>query len=298
MKRILPPHRSAAANTEPAAGFHPRSWRPASEAQQRLIQDNLGFVIKVACDYRHLGVPIEDLIGEGCLGLMEAAARYDPLRGTRFVTYAAAWVRKAILRALSEGSRAIRIPPYQLDRIKHYQRAEAILSTQLGRRPERDEVSRRLAQPGAAVDALLRSRIFEIPLEEGDGKGRGDSVLGSVADPDAPNPESEMLRDESRWMVEQALSTLNERERRVIVRRYGLDGGVRASLREVAEGLNVSRERVRQIEERAKQKIRRLVEKKLLCRRGSRATMRRVNSDARPRALPRERREREVKPGG
>jgi RNA polymerase primary sigma factor len=298
MKRILPPHRSAQAAAEPAAALKPEGWRPASEAQQRLIQANIGFVVKVACDYRNLGVPIEDLVGEGCLGLMEAAIRYDPQRGTRFVTYAAAWVRKSILRALSEGSRSIRIPSYQLDRIKHYQRAESALSTQLGRKPDRDEVSRRLSQPGQAVDALLCSRIFEIPLEEGEGNGHSESVLGSVPDPGAPNPESQMLRDETRWMVEQALSVLTERERRVVVRRYGLDGGARASLREVAEGLRVSRERVRQIEERAKQKVRRHVEKKLLYRGGSGATIRRLVSDARLRALPRLRREPEVKPGG
>src|SRR3990172_4403952 len=198
MRRILPPHRSTQAAAEPAAcSSEPNGWHPASQAQQRLIQDNLGFVIKVACDYRNLGVPIEDLVGEGCLGLMEAAARFDPGRGTRFVTYAAAWVRKAILRALSEGSRSIRIPPYQLDRLKDYQCAEAILRSQLGRRPDRVEVSRRLSQPGASVDALLSSRIFEVPLEDSEESGRGNSVLGSVADPGAPNPESQMLRDES-----------------------------------------------------------------------------------------------------
>jgi RNA polymerase sigma factor (sigma-70 family) len=290
MRRILVPHRGA---REAAGGSgapqHP-GWLPAADAHRRLTQDNLGFVIKVACQYRRLGVPIEDLVGEGCLGLMEAATRFDPRRGTRFVTYAAAWVRKAILRALSEGCRSIRIPPYQLDRIKEYQRAEALLSTQLGRRPDREEVSRRLSQTGKAVDALLGSRIFETPLEEGEGRGRGEWVLGQVADPDAPDPESLLLRDESRRMIEQALSSLSERERRVIQRRHGLDGGARASLREVAEGMQLSRERVRQIEERAKQKIRRQVEKKLLCGRGSRATMRRRVADARQRVQARSRR--------
>jgi RNA polymerase sigma factor (sigma-70 family) len=275
---------------EPVSDSQPRGRLPASEAQQRLIQDNLGFVIKVACDYRNLGVPLEDLVSEGCLGLMEAAVRYDPLRGTRFVTYAAAWVRKSILRALSEGSRSIRIPPYQLERLKHYQRAEAVLSAQLGRKPERAEVSSRLSQRGASVDALLSSRIFEVSLDEGEENGRSDSVLGSVADPGAPNPELQLLRDESHWMIEQALATLNERERRVIERRYGLEGGARVSLRVVADELGISRERVRQIEARAKEKIRRQVEKKLLCRRAAGATMRGIFSRAR--------RELDVEPGG
>jgi len=142
----------AGPRTPSAASSSPTDCVSAvSERRQRLVQDNLGFVIKVASEYRNLGLPVEDLISEGSLGLMEAAVRYDPGRGAKFVTYAAAWVRKSILRALSQNTRTIRIPPYHQDQLKRYQRAEALLSFQLGRRPDRAEVSRRLDSPGGAL---------------------------------------------------------------------------------------------------------------------------------------------------
>jgi RNA polymerase primary sigma factor len=258
-----------------------------SERRQRLVQENLGFVIKVASEYRNLGLPVEDLISEGSLGLIEAAVRYDPGRGAKFVTYAAAWVRKSILRALSQNTRTIRIPPYHQDQLKRYQRAEALLSFQLGRRPDRAEVSRRLDSPGARVDALLTSRITEVSLEGFSGQGSFDSPLGRVEDPRAGNPERDLMQDESQHLLEEALSALSARERRIIVARFGLESGERASLRELGGALGLSRERVRQIEAGAKEKIRRHVERKALCRRSVRGIMRPSSSSARRSGSPR-----------
>lgn len=255
--------------------------------QQRLVQDNLAFAIKVACEYRNLGLPIEDLIGEGSVGLMQAAARYDPGRGTKFVTYASAWVRKSILRALSQSTRTIRIPAYHLDKLKHYQRAEALLREQLGRRPARDEISRQLSTTAARLDALLESRIFEVSLDILDGESPREPRIRTLPDPSAPDPERDLLRDESQWLVEEALAILAPRERRIIMARFGLGGEPRASLRELADSMGLSRERVRQIEDRAKQKIRRHLGKKLLCRRVPGATIHAAASCARHEASPR-----------
>ena len=153
---VPPPATLSRRVTQPAY-----SARPRAEAQSQrdcLVGDNLGFAIKVACEHRSLGLPLGDLVNEGCLGLIEAAKRYDPTRGVKFVTYAAAWVRKLILRALLRHTRTIRVPAYHLDQVKRYQRVESLLASQLGRRPNREEVSRKLGTSDAKVDALFRRR--------------------------------------------------------------------------------------------------------------------------------------------
>lgn len=256
---------------------------PPTDELQRLVQDNLGFVIKVACEYRNFGIPLEDLIGEGCVGLIHAAARFDPGRGNRFVTYAASWVRKSILRALSQNARTIRIPSYHLDQLKSYQRAESLLRGALGRRPGREEISTLLRQPMARVDALLNSRIFEISLEADPIRGGREIRFSTVADPGAADPERDLLRDESHLLIEEALRVLSPRERLIIAARFGLEEEHRASLRELAGALGLSRERVRQIESAAMRKIRLHLEKKVLCGESAGANMRAKNRGARSR---------------
>jgi len=270
--KTLDPHPEAPEPPAPALRIRPATSAVPAETLHRLVKDNIGFVVKLACEYRNLGIPLEDLIGEGSVGLMHAARRFDPERGTKFVTYAAAWVRKSILRALSQGTRTIRIPAYHQDRLRLYQRAEARLSDELGRHPRREEISRRMDSPLARVDALLRSRIFEVSLDADDA-GAHESLLALVADPAARDPERDLLRDESHWIVESALTVLSIRERQIIVARFGLTGDPPASLRDLADIMRLSRERVRQIEDRAKQKIRRHLEKKSLCARAAGANI-------------------------
>lgn len=292
---VPPPATFSRRVTQPAY-----SARPRAEAQPQrdcLVGDNLGFAIKVACEHRNLGLPLGDLINEGCLGLIEAARRYDPTRGVKFVTYAAAWVRKSILRALLRHTRTIRIPAYHLDQVKRYQRVESLLASQLGRRPNREEVSRKLGTSGAKVDALLSRRILEVPLESGEFFTPGGSLMNRVEDRRVDNPEDAFFKDENHSLVNFALSTLNKRELFVIESRFGLRERRFASLAVVGSQLSLSRERVRQIEHQARQKMRRALSKKRLSAGGARAIMRERDRFARQPEGPRQRRGRDGVPG-
>ncbi|MEE9219665.1 MAG: sigma-70 family RNA polymerase sigma factor [Acidobacteriota bacterium] len=234
--------------------------------QRHLVEQNLGFAIKLACEHRNLGLPLGDLVSEGSLGLIEAARRFDPARGVKFVTYAVAWVRKSILRALARHTRTIRIPSYQIDSFKRFQQVEATLATELGRWPMRDEVSCKLSTTSRRLETMLRRRITEVSLDSNDMPGLQHSLLRSVEDARAENPEQEFLKDENRLLIEEAMSALTERERWVIEARYRLRSETRPSLGELGVELGLCRERVRQIEQRAKGKMRRILARKLLCR--------------------------------
>ncbi len=264
MARDLVPHLATSSRRVIRPGYLAIPRAEIERQRDRLVEDNLGFAIKIACDHRNLGLPLGDLINEGCLGLIEASRRYDPTRGVKFVTYAAAWVRKSILRALLTHTRTIRIPAYHLDQVKQYQRAESLLASQLGRRPDREEVSRKLATSGIKVDAILSRRVLEVPLESGDFFTPGGSLMSRMEDKQANNPEDVFLKDENHSLVDYALSKLNERELFVIESRFGLRERRLASLAVVGSQLGLSRERVRQIEHQARAKMRRALSKKRL----------------------------------
>lgn len=297
MVRNLEPHPATSSHPVTRPGYPARHRASVRTQHDGLVQDNLGFAIKVACEHRNLGLPLGDLINEGCLGLIEAAKRYDPARGVKFVTYAAAWVRKSILGALLRHTRTIRIPAYHLDQVKRYQRVEWLLASQLGRRPNREEVSRKLATSGAKLDALLSRRILEVPLEGGEFFTPGSSPMSRVEDKQADNPEDAFLKDENHSLADYALSMLNERELFVIESRFGLGEKRLASLAVVGSQLGLSRERVRQIEHQARQKMRRALSKKRLSAGEAKAIIGGRDRFARQPEGPRPRRGRDGVPG-
>ncbi len=210
-----------------------RSARGCVASRRALVESNLAFVVRIAREYRNLGVPFEDLLEEGNLGLLEAARRFDGARGTRFITYASWWIRKAILEALVRHTRLVRLPYYQLQRRKRLLEAA----------PQGGEAPR---LPGFRIESL------------DDPHGDGDRTLGeTIADATVATPEEETLRAEATFEMRRALEGLNPQERRILELRFGLDGSPRLSLNEVGDELGLSRERIRQIEGRAIERLRR-----------------------------------------
>ena len=132
----------------------------------KLVESNLPFVWKVASDFRNSGLPFEDLLNEGNLGLLEAARHFDPGRGTRFITYAVWWIRKSILLALSRDIDLIRVPRYQIKKTRMLRAAETALASELGRKPEREEISRELRSPTVKIDKLLQVRQKPLSLDD------------------------------------------------------------------------------------------------------------------------------------
>ncbi len=249
-----------------------RVQRGDPEAFEKLVASNLSFVVKVANEYRNLGLPLEDLLNEGNLGLIEAARRYDPSKGTKFITYAIWWIRKSILKALAEQVNLVRVPTYQMKKVREVREAERRLRDELGRTPQRHEIGERLQVSIKKVDQVLQVNAREMSIDEKVGKEKKTSVSEYLVDRDSDSPEVELLRGEGTSLVSEAIKHLSEQEQIVIKHRFGLDGSPIMTLKEIGAKIGVSRERVRQIETQAKTRLRRMFSRP----RGFRAPTRKV----------------------
>jgi len=232
------------------------------EAMEKLICANLGFVVKIAMRYRGLGLPLEELLSEGNLGLIEAIKRFDVNRGNRFSTYAVWWIRKSILDALSSKRNMIRAPYSNTRKIQRIREAEDALRRSLGRPPSREEVSTHLSLSLPQIDWILRHRTWTVSLNQEVGEQRTKTLEELIEDERATSPEQEYLDRESVKNLAEALSGLPAKQRFVLERRFGLDGEPGVSLRNVAAQLGLSGERVRQIEVEARERLRKLLTRK------------------------------------
>lgn len=227
------------------------------ESRNRLVETHLPYVIRLAREYRGLGLPLEDLIHEGALGLMEASRRFDAGRGHRFLTYATWWIRKSLRRALRRGGGVVAVPSYQRRRLREIRDAERDLRSALGRAPSEGELSDRLGRSVQRVRRTLDRRRLEVGLDAPAGERAGTTWADRLADAGDRGPESDVLRDEIRRRLLEALEHLDPRQRTVVSSRYGLDDAPPRSLQALSEDLGLSRERVRQIEVEAKRSLRR-----------------------------------------
>ncbi|BCU77412.1 RNA polymerase sigma factor RpoD/SigA [Luteolibacter sp. LG18] len=232
------------------------------EARSHMIRANLRLVVKIAQDYSGYGLPISDLISEGNIGLMKAVERFDPKKGGKLSTYAAWWIKQSIKRALANQSKTIRLPVHMVDKIAKMRRISTILAEALGREPTEEELADEIGLPRRKLamlkQASQRPTSLDAPINEGEATEYGE-IIG---DERAGNP-LEMLADKNLHnQLDGLLSVLDERERKIIDERFGLTGKKPLTLEEVGRQFGVTRERIRQLQNSALNKMRRALRKK------------------------------------
>jgi RNA polymerase primary sigma factor len=236
-----------------------RIERGDMQAKQRMIQSNLRLVVSIAKNYRNQGLPFLDLIQEGTLGLIRAVEKFDWRRGFKFSTYATWWIRQAVARALADKARTIRMPVHIVERLQKLNKAERMLWTQLGREPTLEEVAEEASLPIEQAKEVKAAAHASTSLDQPVGD-QEDAVFGDFVAGEGPTPDEQvevLLRSQA---LARALAALNDRERKVLILRYGLDNAEPRTLEEIGRRLDLTRERVRQIESQALKRLARLNE--------------------------------------
>jgi RNA polymerase primary sigma factor len=220
------------------------------DALNELVRRNLRFVVSVAKQYAKRGVPLEDLINEGNLGLVRAARRFDVDRGFRFISYAVWWVRQGILQYLAEHSRTVRLPLNKSARLTKVSKAVQVLNQKLGREPTSEEIAEHLGLKPEDIETINAMPTTRFSIDEPAEGQDNDFQIDTLTD-ESIGPEEETLEHSRSDDIDKALSTLNEREQDILRRYYGLAGNEPHTLEEIGRQYSLTRERVRQIRDRA-----------------------------------------------
>lgn len=238
-----------------------RIKRGDKAARDKMIRSNLRLVVKIAHDYSGLGLPLLDLISEGNIGLMKAVERFDPRKGGKLSTYASWWIKQSMKRALANQAKTIRLPVHLVDKIGKMRRAAIKLSEKLGRDPTDAELGKDLGISAAKVSELRTVSIRPASLEAPIGEDETTEFGEIIGDENALDP-FETLKDKStKQDITALLHKLDEREQLILRHRFALDGGKEQTLEEIGAELNVTRERIRQIQNIALRKLRKMMEK-------------------------------------
>ena len=232
------------------------------KARSHMIRANLRLVVKIAQDYSGYGLPLADLISEGNIGLMKAVERFDPNKGGKLSTYGSWWIKQSIKRALANQSKTIRLPVHMVDKIARMRRISAILAESLGREPTQEELAEELGIPRKKLALLERASkrptSLNAPVHEGDSSEFSD-IIG---DEHAVNPFEALDNKSMHGELDELLDVLDQREHRIIDARFGLDGKKPMTLEEVGVEFGVTRERIRQLQNIALQKMRTALRRK------------------------------------
>lgn len=228
-------------------------------ARKKMIRSNLRLVINIAKRYIHFGIPLMDLIEEGNIGLMRAVDKFNPKRGFRFSTYASWWIRQAITRAISEQGKLIRVPVYMNEKIIKRKRTTNDLKQKLGRDPTSKEIGKKMRISASQVDDIGKWVFKTGSLEAPIGEGEDGKIIDLLENTQSPSPDEEVTLLLKQEKISSLLDKITDKEKKVLTMRFGLQDGKSMTLAEVAKKLKVSRERIRQIEEKSLLKLKGLL---------------------------------------
>ena len=234
-----------------------RGW---GEARAHMIRSNLRLVISIAKRYTNMGLSFSDLVEEGNVGLMRAVEKFNPKRGYRFSTYGSWWIKQAIMRALSNQGKTIRIPVYMYDIISRWRKIRDGLTQKLGRIPTRKEIAKLMELPVHKIQEIENIAGRPGSLNAPVSLDSTAELIDLIQDDAAHSPEKAMGESFRNQRIHEILKTLDERERKILILRFGLEGGEPHTLEEVAKKFDITRERIRQIEVTALQKTRERLE--------------------------------------
>ncbi|MDW8236545.1 MAG: RNA polymerase sigma factor RpoD/SigA [Bacteroidia bacterium] len=228
------------------------------EALERLVKANLRFVVSVAKQYQNQGLPLTDLISEGNLGLIKAARRFDETRGFKFISYAVWWIRQSILQALAEQSRIVRLPLNRVGALNKINKVFARLEQEYEREPSPEEIAEAMKGTLSAeeIAEIMRQSARHVSLDAPIAPGEDTRFIDVLENTDLPQPDQVLMYENLKQEVAKALSTLEEREAQILRMHFGIEQRYPMTLDEIAEKLGLTRERVRQIKEKAIRKLR------------------------------------------
>ncbi len=238
-------------NAEEEVELARRIKKGEQSALDKLIKANLRFVVSVSKQYQNQGLGLQDLINEGNLGLIKAAQRFDETRGFKFISYAVWWIRQSILQALAEQARIVRLPLNKIGSINRINRTFADLEQKFEREPSVQEIAQVLEMAPEDVKESLKSSVRHVSMDAPITQEEDGTLYDVISSIDSPLPDKGLLTDSLRKEIDRALSTLTYREANVIRYYFGLSGKHALTLEEIGEEFNLTRERVRQIKEKA-----------------------------------------------